>query len=152
MREYELTGFVNFMPISRSLKTLDIGYTQVYLVAFDGKSENQSLKLVGNFCGDDITPKLQTSTRHKKIDQLIDEMINQDPTNKSFYFKDRDSFPVYSAVLLGWSKFSYSYQDRLDPWCCTFRELTNEGKKLYYSIKKLHNEQEVRLLTFNQIK
>ena len=36
-------------------------------------------------------------------------------------------------------------------WICTFRDLTNEGQKLYYSIKKLHNNKEVRILTFNNI-
>ena len=45
----------------------------------------------------------------------------------------------------------YEYNDRIDPWVRTFRELTNEGRKLYYSTKKLHNDAEIRLLTFNNI-
>jgi len=36
-------------------------------------------------------------------------------------------------------------------WKATYRDLTEEGKKLYYSMKKLHNNKEVRILTFNNI-
>jgi len=152
MRDHELTGFVNFPRFSKIMKTLDIGSTQIYIVAFGQKNESQKLELRGNFCGDDVSPKLIGLTRTKKLEEVVDDLVNQDPTNKSFYFREDDKFPVISSVLIGWSKFSYEYTDRIDPWCCHFRDLTNEGKKLYYSLKKLHNESEIRILTFNQIK
>ena len=36
-------------------------------------------------------------------------------------------------------------------WTASFDSLTNEGKKLYYSLRKLHNNKEVRILTFNNV-
>lgn len=152
MRDYELTGFVNFPQTSKLIKTLEFGSTQVYIVAFGHKLESQKLQSIGKFCGDDVTPKLAGLTRGKKLEEVVDELLHQDPTNKSYYFKNGDSFPVISSVLIGWSKYSYEYNDRIEPWSCSFRELTNEGKKLYYSLKKLHNDCEIRILTFNQIK
>ena len=52
---------------------------------------------------------------------------------------------------MGWSEFSYELKDNIGFWSASFRDLTNEGRKLYYSIKKLHNNKEVRILTFNNI-
>ena len=55
-----------------------------------------------------------------------------------------------SSICIGWSDFIYDYRDG-NNWFATFKDLTHEGKKLYYSIKKLHNNKEVRILTFNNI-
>ena len=64
----------------------------------------------------------------------------------------KENFKISSYILLGWSKYSYIYNDRIEPWVCSFKNLTTEGRKLYYSIKKLHNNSELRILTFNKIK
>ena len=55
-----------------------------------------------------------------------------------------------SAICIGWNENSYEFKDGTQ-WVCSFRDLTHEGQKLYYSIKKLHNNKEVRILTFNNI-
>ena len=59
--------------------------------------------------------------------------------------------PFVSSVLLGWSKFTYQVNNDIQPWICSFRELSEEGKKLYYSFKKLNYDKEIRILTFNKI-
>lgn len=153
LKDFDLTGFVSFPHHSaRSIKALDCGSTSIYLIAFSESPEQmvQDIKLVGNFAGDDVMPRsyprLSTS-----IEDNIQNLKSIYHSQKDFYFSNK-SFSVISQVLIGWSKYSYEYTDRIDPWVCTFRELTNEGRKLYYSLKKLHNDAEIRLLTFNNIK
>lgn len=153
LKDYELTGFVNFPNYtSRSIKTLDCGSTCVYLVAFSEMPTHmcQEIKLVGNFSGDDVMPRSYPKLT-SNIEETISNLTKIQNSQKEFYFGDKNSFTIISQVLIGWSKYSYEYNDRLDPWICTFRELTNEGRKLYYSTKKLHNDAEIRLLTFNNI-
>jgi hypothetical protein len=153
LKDFDLTGFVSFPHhTARSIKTLDCGSTSIYLIAFSESPEQmvQDIKLVGNFAGDDVMPRsyprLSTS-----IEDNIQNLKSIYNSQKDFYFSN-NSFSVISQALIGWSKYSYEYTDRMDPWVCTFRELTNEGRKLYYSLKKLHNDAEIRLLTFNNIK
>jgi hypothetical protein len=153
--DFDLTGFVNFPHFTaRSVKRIDSGKTYVYLVAFDGNEDRliQELKPVGIFCGDDVSPKSNIYTPGKDIESLIKEISEYENDTREFYFHNNEPFKVNSQILLGWSKFTYEYTDRVDQWCCSFRELTNEGKKLYYSMKKLHNNSEIRILTFNNIK
>lgn len=153
--DFDLTGFVNFPHhTARSVKRVDSGKTYVYLVAFDGDVDKliQELKPVGVFCGDDVSPKSNIYSPGKSIDELVKDITDFQNETRKFYFDDDKPFRVISQVLLGWSKFTYEYTDRVDQWCCGFRELTNEGKKLYYSMKKLHNNSEIRILTFNNIK
>ena len=159
LRDYDMTGFVNFPHLSSgNIKPMDSGKTLVFLVAFDQNRYNIKLPLVGNFCGDDVMPRLNYNTSNKSIENIILDLTEEEgfntiqKNNREFYFKNRESFPVISSVLLGWSKYSYEYNDRIDSWCGTFRDLTNEGRKLYYSMKKLHNDSEIRILTFNNIK
>jgi hypothetical protein len=61
------------------------------------------------------------------------------------------SIPMTTCICMGWSEFTFDIKDDLGFWNASFRDLTNEGRKLYYSIKKLHNNKEVRILTFNNI-
>ena len=56
-----------------------------------------------------------------------------------------------SIVCIGWHNQTFQYANGTKLWSASFRDLTNEGKRLYYSIKKLHNNKEVRILTFNHI-
>jgi len=149
MREFEITGFVNYpTPYSKNIKRLDTGKTYVYLVAIDFASDVFSklkLKTGGSFVGDDVSPKRHIDTSQISIEELVDIM----KTEENFEININDNF--ISSVLLGWSNYSYQINNDIQPWICSFRELTNEGKKLYYSFKKLHNDKEVRLLTFNNI-
>jgi len=152
-KEQELTGFVNFPHISaKSIKPVDTGKTMVYVVAFSDDVDQMvmELPLIGQFAGDDVSPK---SNRHLlNEDDVINALKTSQVSSKDFYFKDEKPFQVISLILVGWSDYTYEYVDRVEPWCCTFRELTNEGKKLYYSMKKLHNDAEIIILKFNNIK
>lgn len=157
MIDYDITGFVNFPnPNLNSIQTVDSGKTAIYIIVFNSDftkdSALQKLELSGKFCGDDVSP-----IRNKNLNNLTDvinEMKGMEIDSKSLYFKGnkKTSIPLVSCVLIGWSKYTYEYSDKLTPWCCSFRDLTNEGRKLYYSLKKLHNEKEIRMLTFNNIK
>ncbi len=152
-REFDITGFVNF-PLYGGVKKIDCGRTQVYLVAFNSDSDcGIQFEKPGNFCGDDVSIKKSFQTINKNIDSVIKEMTEEEGYMiDDIFFRNSDKIKLDACTLLGWSQFSYEYQDRLDPWCCTFRDLTNEGRKLYYSLKKLHNNSEIRILTFNNIK
>jgi hypothetical protein len=159
--EFDLTGFVNFPNRSNfysnnhsDLKKVDSGRTQVYLVAFGGNSDcGIEFEKRGNFCGDDVTLKKSFVTFNKQINDVIKEMTEEEGYMvDTIFFKDSNKLKLDSCILLGWSNFSYEYTERLEPWCCTFRDLTDEGRKLYYSLKKLHNNSEIRILTFNNIK
>ena len=94
--------------------------------------------------------------RFKKntLEDIIDEQIdNNEFENRYFPNKigeDQISIPLTTSICLGWSENTYQFKDETD-WVCSFRDLTHEGQKLYYSIKKLHNTKEVRILTFNNI-
>lgn len=152
-KDHEITGFVNFPnPFAKSIKPVDTGQTMVYLVAFSDNTEQMlmELPLIGTFAGDDVTPK----NNHRLVDNqdIIYNLKNNHLKSKDYYFNEDIPFKVISSILLGWSEYTYEYVDRVEPWSCTFRELTNEGKKLYYSMKKLHNDSEIRILTFNNIK
>ena len=158
VKDFDLTGFVNFPNVARrDIKMVDSGKTYVYIVSFDlnekaHKYSNIRLKLSGNFCGDDISPRDINETNQLSIDSIIENMREQDNYD-NFYFpnQSKESIPLISCTIIGWSKYSFEYKDRLSPWCCNFRDLTNEGRRLFYAIKKLHNEKEIRILTFNNI-
>ena len=152
--DHDLTGFVNFPHLStKSIKPVDSGLTHVYLISFDDNYEqmSQSINQIGNFCGDDVSPK-QYNPFKNSLEETIENLKNTKVISKEFYFGDSGQFNVISSILIGWSKYSYEYIDRVDPWCCTFRDLSQEGRKMYYSMKKLHNDSEIRILTFNNIK
>ena len=156
-REFDLTGFVNFPFVQHqysNVKKVDIGRTQVYLVAFSGDSDcGIEFEKPGVFCGDDVSIKKNFQTVDKQIDSVIKEMTEEEGYMvDSIFFRQEDKIKIDSCILLGWSQFSYEFKDRVEPWCCTFRDLTDEGRKLYYSLKKLHNNSEIRILTFNNIK
>jgi len=128
MLKEDNSGFVNF-PISDNDFTRKSGKTLIYLVAFDVSDmtdipyvlSNISLKVKGEFISDDIN----------QID--------------SVYFQDK-SIPLTTCICLGWSEFTF--KNGVNDWYATFRDLSNDGRNLYYSIRKLHNNKEVRLLTF----
>lgn len=152
--DHDLTGFVNFPhPSTKLIKPVDTGLTHVYLISFDDNYEQmtQSINQIGNFCGDDVSPK-QYNPFKNSLEETIENLKNTKVISKEFYFGDSDKFKVISSILIGWSKYSYEHIDKIDPWCCTFRDLSQEGRKMYYSMKKLHNDSEIRILTFNNIK
>lgn len=158
------SGFVHFPLPNKMIGVNDNGKTFVYLVAFDAEDvsnkayELSNLRLVrpGSVVSDDITlrvkPKITMS-----VDELIKNNIKEQEFDNIYFpnsesndeFKSLVSIPMTTCICIGWSEYTYELKEDIGFWSASFRDLTNEGRKLYYSIKKLHNNKEVRLLTFN---
>ncbi len=150
MREFEITGFVNYPRHSENIKRVDTGKTFVYLIAIDydsGEFSKLNLDIRGDYVGDDVTPRRHIDTTKLSVDEIVSVMRYENGDDDPF----EGLKPLISSVLIGWSSYSYQINDDIQPWICSFRELTTEGRKLYYSFKKLHNEKEVRLITINNI-
>lgn len=159
-------GFIYF-PVENKLFTkLTTGKTFIYIVAFDSTDivnkpyilSNVRLNLPGELVTDDITSK-KIQYQNLSLNEFIEEgqksmefetryfpnVFKQDDVEKLF------SIPLTTCICVGWSESTFEYREDKSSWYATFRDLTHEGKKLYYSIKKLHNNKEVRILTFNNI-
>jgi hypothetical protein len=154
------TGFVNFPMPGKLIDRIDGDKTFIYLVAFDVQDlankpyllSNCRLNLHGNLVSDDVSIRknFQTIT----IDELISGQIDNNEFEMRYFPNSvsdiQQSIPLTTCICLGWNENSYEFKDGTQ-WVCSFRDLTHEGQKLYYSIKKLHNNKEVRILTFNNI-
>lgn len=162
------SGFVNFPLPGKAFNRLETGKTFVYLVAFDSEDvtnnayelSNLRLLLSGTFISDDISMRARTKTSGKmSIDELIKNKLKDDEYDNLYFPNSGDkddlkklmSIPLTTCICMGWSEFTFEIKDDLGFWNASFRDLSNEGRKLYYSIKKLHNNKEVRILTFNNI-
>jgi hypothetical protein len=155
------TGFVNFPIPGKVIDRIEGVKTFIYLVAFETLDlinvpyilSNCRLNLQGNLASDDISFRKRL-TNNNSLESSIESQIDiNEFENRYFPNIDGDnqsSIPLTTCICLGWSENTYQFKDGND-WICTFRDLTNEGQKLYYSIKKLHNNKEVRILTFNNI-
>lgn len=147
----ETDGFVNFPPNLPNV-IIERNKTLVYLVAFDWTNISGSESILSN-----TNIKLNAKLISDDVNGIayINNNVSNAPT-QIYFPKSRTSIPFVTSICIGWSESSYKIiQDGStfeQDWFCTFRELTNEGRKLYYSIKKLHNNKEVRLLTFTNIK
>ena len=153
-------GFVLFPhPNNRIVVGKNTGKTLVYLCAFEPKKVNNdlsnvSIEMPGVFNSDDMVQRPEVEI-YSSIDDLISNQ-NQNDFYDMIYFpkiKDEDnkSIDFISIVCIGWHNQTFQYANGAKLWSASFRDLTNEGKRLYYSIKKLHNNKEVRILTFNHI-
>jgi len=146
-------GFVNFPDEGPNVFVSNAGRTLIYLVAFDKRSKilpNISIKLPGTFVSDDILERADFSYDSQSS-------INKAQMENDFY--DREYFPdgemmsidMITSICLGWSNFTYESIKRDKYWFATFKDLTNKGRELFYLIKKLHSDKEIRILTFNNI-
>jgi hypothetical protein len=154
------TGFVNFPIPGKVIDRIDGLKTFIYLVAFETLDltnipyilSNCRLNLQGTLISDDITFRKRFS--HNTLDEIVEEQLdNNEFENRYFPNNDgeiQSSIPLTTCICLGWCENTFEFKDG-NQWVCTFRDLTHEGQKLYYSIKKLHNNKEVRILTFNNI-
>ena len=133
-------GFVHF-PIDDQMFDKTNKKTFVYIVAFDSIDLSNNpyilsrlkLNLPGEFVTDDIYSR-----------------YNVDNTDK-YFPNGEQSIPLTTCICLGWCDFTFEFKEDASMWYATFRDLTNEGRKIYYSLKKLHNNKEIRILTFNNI-
>ncbi len=158
------TGFIDFPIPDGKINPTNSGYTLVYLVAFEEIKKNESnlgnvsITLPGIFVSDDVIsrPKIW-------LDVALDDLINsQNDQNDydSMYFPNltsnkegrRNSIEFVTVICLGWCNNVFEWKDANQSklWNASFKDLTHEGRNLYYGIKKLHNNKEVRILTFNQ--
>lgn len=162
------SGFVNFPLEGKMINRLETGKTFVYLVAFDSQDvsnnayelSNLRLLLSGTFIADDISMRSRPKISGKmSIDELIKNKLKDDEYDNLYFpnshnkdgLKKLMSIPMITCICMGWSDYTFDIKEDLGFWSASFRDLTNEGRKLYYSIKKLHNNKEVRILTFNNI-
>ena len=129
------SGFVIFPTRGSSKYIRTTGKTIIYLVAFDIEDING-----GKYCLSNINLEYLSNN-------VVDDISK---SNNGLYFCDGISIPITSSVCIGWSRNSYLSLDGSD-YFVTFDNLTNEGKKLYYSFRKLHNNKELRILTFNNV-
>jgi hypothetical protein len=144
MLKEDNSGFVNF-PLGNPFFSRKNGKTFIYLVAFDQSDimnqayilSNSRLTCPGDYVTDDISGRYQN--------------LNSGEREGGYFPNDQESIPLTTCICIGWSENTYDFKENLTPWYATFRDLTPEGRKLYYSIKKLHNNKEVRILTFNNI-
>ena len=158
------SGFVNFPhPSDRTITGKNIGKTLIYLVAFEPKRKNNGLSNVninmpGVFLSDDVISRPDINIESSIDSIVIDQKINDQ--YDEFYFpninseedlKNDISIDIITCICIGWSNLTYEFSNRNKLWNASYRDLTNEGSRLYYSIKKLHNSKEIRILTFNSI-
>jgi hypothetical protein len=147
------SGFVHFPLPSKMINRLETGKTFVYLVAFDSEDvsnnayELSNLRLItpGTFIADDISMRTKSKNNDEQDNLYFPNSDSKDE------FKRLMSIPMTTCICMGWSEYTFDIKEDLGLWNASFRDLTNEGRKLYYSIKKLHNNKEVRILTFSNI-
>lgn len=166
MLKEDNSGFITF-PNNKIFTKLDTGKTFVYIVSFDTidlsnkpyELSNIHLVMPGTFVGDDMTQRPKVKDSQMSIDDLIEDQIKNDEYDRIYFpnfvgeaeLKKIMSIPMTSCICVGWSEYTYEMRDNIGFWTASFRDLTNEGRRLYYSMKKLHNNKEVRILTFNNI-
>ena len=156
------SGFVNFPHDNRIFTKYATVKTFVYLVAFDTQDignkqyelSNIRLNLPGELVTDDITSK-KIQYQNLTLGEFVEEGKKSNEFERMYFPNETEdkpqSIPMTTCICIGWSEFNYEFREDKSSWFGTFKDLTHEGKKLYYSIKKLHNNKEVRILTFNNI-
>lgn len=155
------SGFVNFPTDDMLYLKADSGKTLVYIVAFE-VDQNKSAELSsvnlyqpGTFVADDVIfrPKYEPDKNiiFKNKEQDFYDSLYFPNLKSNNEFKKLMSINLISCVCVGWSDWSWEYKNEIKFWNATFDDLTHEGRKLYYSIRKLHNNKEVRILTFNNV-
>ena len=171
MRE-DNTGFINFPnQANNHIIRTNSGKTYIYIVVFDPQDltdnpyelSNIHLLMPGTFVADDMMQRPQSKNTQMSIDDLIDNQVDNNRYDNTYFPKKHEmdliisdderktSIPMISCICVGWSEYTYEIKDHIGFWFASFRDLTNEGRKLYYSMKKLNNTKEVRILTFNNI-
>jgi len=159
------TGFINFPIPDSKLTSVEDSCTLVYIVAFETQKNkeregsdlgNISMALPGIFVSDDVISRPKMDLDKSTLDSLIDKQTEQNDYD-SMYFPNigqeewmkNISINFITAICVGWCNQTFEFSEENKMWNASFKDLTHEGKILYYGIKKLHNSKEVRILTFN---
>lgn len=157
-------GFIVFPSESDKISVIDSGKTLVYIVSFDVRNqkklnflENVNIFSPGIFISDDVLSRPDMDLTNLSIDSFIEENKEQDNYDSLYfpnyrseeYWKQQMSINLISSVCVGWIAKTYEFKDDISFWNATFTDLSFEGKNLYYGLKKLHNDKEIRILTFS---
>lgn len=159
------SGFINFPTTSSRIVSVDSGKTLVYIVCFDpceyseevSRMDNINLFSPGVFVSDDVIARPDHRYDIKSLDSLVETTTEQNMYDSMYFpnfedletWKKQMSINLISAICIGWSNTTFEYRDDIRFWNATFKDLTYEGRNLYYSLKKLHNNKELRILTFS---
>jgi hypothetical protein len=160
-------GFVNFPITNNKLVAIDSGTTMVYIVAFEppqGPAKNKTpnlgnlnLFLPGIFIADDVMARPPMDMDSVSLERLIENNTEQNNYDSMYfpnlvsdeYLKRQMSVDLISSICIGWANQTFEFRDEIRFWNACFKDLSYEGRNLYYGLKKLHNQKEVRILTFN---
>ena len=138
------------------------GKTIVYLIAFDSlESEdffvdsNCYLMLNGSLVSDDIFKY----SKNLSLDEFVSNQMTSNHYNDLYFPNYNDEFfdnneiekylsiPLQASITLG--KIDTVFEDNeLSNWVAGFEDLTEKGKTLYYMMRELYPDKEVRILTF----
>lgn len=153
------TGFVKF-PVNNPSIRMDSGRTLVYICAFDTlnakdrwtKTANIHLNQMGTFVSDDVMsrPTSRNPTKNE-VDDILDLEKQYQQYDKLYfpYGDNPESIPMQTAICVGWFDSIFEKKD-YTLWYADFKDLTKNGKELYFLIKKLQHNKEVRILTFSE--
>lgn len=151
-------GFVYFPNMGNMIKATNDGKTLIYLVSFDAKYGDKDLsniiiKSPGLFVSDDVVTKSKINN-DDSIPVLIEKQKKNVEYDSIYFINDelQTSINFITCICIGWHNNTFIDVRNGEFWVATFRDLTNSGQRLYYTIKKLHNNKETRILTFNNIK
>lgn len=128
-------GFIT-LPFDDDRYQVNNNKTLVYIVVFHPDD------LIGGY-------DLSKIRLHDNLKLVGDDVLGHFQ-DKNYFEKNNTSIPLSAAICVGWSEKGFVNSVDNVAWLANFRNLSYEGKKLYYSMKKLHNQKEVRILTFTE--
>jgi hypothetical protein len=139
------SGFINFPFHQPHILSINNGITYCYLISIDVGDNLPSLNfnIDSTSYTDDVTPKKITDTSKMSLSDAISAMKNVEPLMMDLN--------IVSAILIGSTDHIFNKKSDINPWNCSFSDLTTSGKDLYYSIKKLHYDKEIKIITITKI-
>ncbi len=155
------SGFVKFPLNSLSVNRIESGRTLIYICAFDilnakdrwSKTANIQLKQVGTFVSDDVMSRpFSKNPNINDVDEILDLEKQYQQYDRLYFPNDGkdESIPMQASICIGWIESTFENKTDSIFWYATFKDLTKNGKELYFLLKKLHHNKEVRILTFSE--
>jgi|ERR1035437_8776521 hypothetical protein len=154
------TGFIKFPVGYPTINQVNSGRTFVYISAFDtlnakdkwSNTANIHINQTGTFVSDDAMTRPSIKNTKNDVDDIVN-LENEDKQYDRLYFPHEDkteSVPMQAAICIGWVESTFENKVDYKLWHATFRDLTKSGRELFYLMKKLHYNREVRILTFSE--
>lgn len=129
-------GFVNLPIQDDRYNIINKSKTMIYIIVFHPNDISNNRYVLSNI-----------NINNKEL-KLIGDDFNGHIDESNYFDIDNKSISLSGAICVGWFDKVFIDKKNKKPWIANFRTLSHEGKKLYYSMKKLHNQKEVRILTF----